>query len=492
MAEAQNEAPTLSPSTTNDSNLSDSLFKNGSDFKWDGTFEKLKSFVKTTLSLNGIWSSPKANTEKFTTKSKMNHFSITITFHSTTKTLQIQGKKKDSETLKKHLLKLVMAKNPREPANDECSRECSLVVQSVGTSSSSEIESLDGDENKCNGQCSEIYPIQNEHIKQRVGILGSKDQFCAAFYHVHKWGTRKRFCLDKDNCIIAQKKKKRIKNFEDDVKKFGGKAKKCVKESDQLVTELKELAKKPKRSYQEANEEFVERAIQFAQKAEKPPDEKTLEQFRKTARKAVYAWCVQAKTVVAVVKFEKDKNILYEARYTNCGEEQKQKHAEDFFKEDIEKGELGKKVEANPNGTITLYLTIQPCNKSTSIKGTANTPAEKTCCKTLTTIVNKILPPEIKLCVKAANTCRLSLTKEKDPDDETLRKNAVDGIKMLMQVGVDVSGMTKEDWDYLLAMTNPDVPRQYDARRKDLDKSVQETFTGVKDQLKKQSRTKKS
>ena len=204
---------------------------------------------------------------------------------------------------------------------------------------------MGGDENECKGECSKIYPIQNEHIKQRVGILGSKNQFCAAFYHVHKWSNRKRFCLDEDNCIIAQKKKKRIKNFEDDVTKFGGKAKKCVKEADQLVAELKELAKKPKRSYQEANEEFVERAIQFAQKAEKPPDEKTLEQFRETTHKAVYVWCVQAKTVVAVAKFEKDGNILYEARYTNCGE--KQKYAEDFFQEDIENGELGKKVEAN-------------------------------------------------------------------------------------------------------------------------------------------------
>jgi polyhydroxyalkanoate synthesis regulator phasin len=272
--------------------------------------------------------------------------------------------------------------------------------------------------------------------------------------------------------------------------KFGAK---FAKEADQLVKELKELAKKPKTSYQEAKE-FVEKAVQFAQKAAKPPDE-TLKQFQETTRKAVYAWCVQAKTVVAVVKFEKlDGNILYEARYTNCGE--KQKHAEDFFQEDIEKGKLGEKVKANPNGTITLYLTLQPCNKSTSIEGTANTPKDKTCCETLTTIVNEILlPREIKLCVKAADTCRLSLTKEKYSDDETLRKNAVDGIKMLMQAGVDVSGMTKDDWDYLLAMTNPDVPRNYHERRKDLDKSVQKTFTDIKAQIKKpkkQSSSKKS
>ena len=163
-------------------------------------------------------------------------------------------------------------------------------------------------------------------------------------------------------------------------------------------------------------------------------------------------WSLQALNVVAVVKFEDENGIiLYEGRYTNCGKEQK--HAEDFFKEDIKNGELGKKVEANPNGTITLYLTYQPCNKSTSIEGTANTPKDKTCCETLKKTFNKILlPKKITLCVKAANTCRLSLTEETDKDDETLRQNAVAGIEMLMGIGVNVSRMAPEDWHYLLSL----------------------------------------
>jgi hypothetical protein len=45
-----------------------------------------------------------------------------------------------------------------------------------------------------------------------------------------------------------------------------------------------------------------------------------------------------------------------------------------------------------------------------------------------------------------------------------------------MRIGVNVSEMTKKDWKYLLAMTNPDVPREYDARCQHLDESVQETF----------------
>jgi hypothetical protein len=114
--------------------------------------------------------------------------------------------------------------------------------------------------------------------------------------------------------------------------------------------------------------------------------------------------------------------------------------------------------------------------------------------------------------VKVANTCRLIVNDEdtndaKDDVDEEIdededsedekkekrRKNAVRGIKRLMRIdGVNVSGMTKKDWDYLLDMTNLDVTRKYHARRKDLDKSVQKTFTDIKAQLKKQSSSKKS
>ena len=176
-------------------------------------------------------------------------------------------------------------------------------------------------------------------------ILGSKHQFCAAFYHVHKWGRREHYCLDETNCIVAKRVKGNYNN-----------------------------------------------------------------------------WSLQALNVVAVVKFEDENGIiLYEARYTNCGKEQK--HAEDFFKEDIknEDGVLAKIVKNKQNGTITMYLTYQPCNKSTSIEGTTNTPEDKSCCETLTTVFEDILQPNnISVCVKAANTSRLSLAKETDAVNEKL------------------------------------------------------------------------
>ena len=109
---------------------------------------------------------------------------------------------------------------------------------------------------ECEGEHCPIYGAQSPHIKRREHknepILGKSDQFCAAFYHVHKWNKDGHFCLDENGCIIAM----RVKREE-----HGGQ-----------------------------------------------PD------WRKQPRQQV----------IAVAKFEdKDGNILYEAKYSNCTEKKK-------------------------------------------------------------------------------------------------------------------------------------------------------------------------
>ena len=258
-------------------------------------------------------------------------------------------------------------------------------------------------ENKCNRNCSEIYPAN--HIKQRVGderILGTLDQFCGAFYHVYKWeyrennsvpATQNYFCLDQKKCIIGKK-----------------------------------------------------------------------------AREGA-----QPRTVVAVAKFESQRGkILYEARYTNC--DANQKHAEEFFKNDIENtdGVFRKMVVDNPEGTITIYLTYQPCNKSTKKK---RTDPEKSCCDTLEKIATEILRADgrkIDLCVKATHTRNLSLEENTYEEYDRLRVRAVEGIKELMKIeGVTVSGITQKDWDYLFTLTEDNKDRKL------LDQKVESTFRKI-------------
>ena len=165
---------------------------------------------------------------------------------------------------------------------------------------------------------------------------------------------------------------------------------------------------------------------------------------------------VQPKTAVAVVKFENNKNkVVYEAKYTNCVSEQK--HAEDFFKDDVEEGELKKKIketEKNPKNTITMYLTLPPCNESVSIEGTEGTPADKSCCDTLKKMYNNTLKKnKIKLHIKVTHPYRLSTFEAKGEPFKTLRKNAMKGIEDLMVAGIGFSAMNEEDWDYLSSMT---------------------------------------
>ncbi len=74
-------------------------------------------------------------------------------------------------------------------------------------------------QNTSDGTCCSIYSDESDenghniHIKRRNGqekILGSKGQFCAAFYHVEcstkcdEERTREYFCLDDTACIIGQ------------------------------------------------------------------------------------------------------------------------------------------------------------------------------------------------------------------------------------------------------------------------------------------------
>ena len=166
-------------------------------------------------------------------------------------------------------------------------------------------------------------------------------------------------------------------------------------------------------------------------------------------------WKLQPKTVAAVVKFENEDHIVYEAKYTNCANPFVKKHAEDFFKDDLNGGKLKEKIEEkeNLNGTITMYLTLQPCNESISTKETRCTRLGQSCCNTLKKISETLKEngKNISLHIKVTHTNRLSTSKAKK--DEQLRKNAVGGIKDLMNAGVEVSAMDGEDWGYLFSMT---------------------------------------
>ncbi|CAB4045543.1 predicted protein [Paramuricea clavata] len=123
--------------------------------------------------------------------------------------------------------------------------------------------------------------------------------------------------------------------------------------------------------------------------------------------------------VVAFVKFEnKCDDPVYEARYTKCYVNKL--HAENFFECDIRHGVLTDKVEENHDGTITLYLTYQPCNKSTEDTELETRP-NQSCCDILKRIYFDILQPKgIRLRIKITHEFRLG--RQQQGGDKELRQ----------------------------------------------------------------------
>ena len=212
----------------------------------------------------------------------------------------------------------------------------------------------------------------------------------------------------------------------------------------------------------------------------------------------------QPKNVVAVAKFETGGyQRLYEARYTNCIAPPSIKmHAEEFFREDVDRedGELAKLINENPEGIITIYLTFQPCNLSTTLQGTEGTRSEHSCCETLRDIyLHKLQGKRVKLCVKPTHLCNLDEVKDVDARDnrdhvphdgvtegqerEHFRKNAVRGIKMLMRNGITISAMTSDDWEYLRSMTDNGPVGSEASERLQLDDENSETLVTARQQL---------
>ena len=187
---------------------------------------------------------------------------------------------------------------------------------------------------------------------------------------------------------------------------------------------------------------------------------------------------MQPKTVVALAKFEVDEEIKYEARYTNCYDEKE--HAEDLFDRDLRHGELSKEIsnatERNRTKSITLYLTYQPCNKSTA--KTQGTKPDQSCCEILRNLYSDVLEQQnIRLCIKVTHTRRLEQTRVTKGSDEVLRKNAVRGIQQLKERGINISGMNEEDWEYLFGLTRANNPG--DDNRGTLDETINAIFAEI-------------
>ncbi len=165
---------------------------------------------------------------------------------------------------------------------------------------------------------------------------------------------------------------------------------------------------------------------------------------------------VNPKTAVALVKYEIEEIPMYWKRYTNCFEHKV--HAEEFFKNDIIQQIEKELLNRTAKGLITMYITMQPCNLSTS--DTRGTLENYSCCKFLKEVIER-LPVCIKIHIKPTHLCKAGwkpTTKEKmdnmghvDKEKAIKRNkeiaNAEKGIKDLASHSrIKFSAMNVDDW----------------------------------------------
>ena len=155
------------------------------------------------------------------------------------------------------------------------------------------------------------------------------------------------------------------------------------------------------------------------------------------------------KKVVAVVKFEETEanGNSFARRYTNCYASNR--HAEEYFKLDVENNEnLRLDIENNIN-KITMYITFQPCHNSVD---TGATSPNYSCCNILESLMEEEknrLFEDVKIIIKPTHTYKANQEHSDDDRLNTEISKALEGMNKLINVGIKFDRMNDDDWNYL-------------------------------------------
>ncbi|XP_048578341.1 uncharacterized protein LOC125560604 [Nematostella vectensis] len=193
------------------------------------------------------------------------------------------------------------------------------------------------------------------------------------------------------------------------------------------------------------------------------------------------------KTAVALVMFQKKNASSKEwetksvRRYTNCYDDGK--HAEDFFLSDIIKNPL-----EDGEWRLTMYITMQPCNKSTG--KTRGTPDDHSCCKTILEAKDELNRNcKVELIIKPAHLMQAGWKKNEDSWDDKIN-NAEEGVKLLMKEGIKLEGLKKPDWDYLQQhISDPKLPQYEGSGRETLDEDIETFFARIRTAVKSEAKS---
>ena len=161
------------------------------------------------------------------------------------------------------------------------------------------------------------------------------------------------------------------------------------------------------------------------------------------------------KTVFCVARLHRATRTQYEACYTNCHRSNGPAvHAESYLVIDAHLHAALR--HARTDDELVLYLTYQPCHRS----GGHRRAREQSCTLKLIEFFRRWLAPRgVRLCVKICYLYRAHW-RGMEPYVPMIA-NAREGIRLLMDAGVQLDAMGAADWDYLLTHATPWMRRAW-------------------------------
>ena len=182
------------------------------------------------------------------------------------------------------------------------------------------------------------------------------------------------------------------------------------------------------------------------------------------------------KSVVALVKYEIDDGSHISVRYSNHRKNNTRKHAEEFFSDDIKNMTLSSSVSGKTLKKITMYITFQPCHRST-----LHTPG-KSCCDVLLGLLGHPRLNGVEIFIKPTH-----IYKAGEQHRKSLEKQGRIGIWLLKHRKITITRMEKNDWKDLFDLVDMDESKRQsilsgysESARKHLDEEISEFFRDIK------------
>lgn len=183
-----------------------------------------------------------------------------------------------------------------------------------------------------------------------------------------------------------------------------------------------------------------------------------------------------ALTVVVYVRLtDTNDRLIFHARYGNCfeGDRRNTIHAEYFMLMDGELRQAVKLLRDQKGGKIIVFMNKQPCFRSTRHrKGKMSACLKrKECAQDLVNFYNLYCSSHgIKFIINLCQLHKVDAPPSPSPPEDI--RNAQQGMKMLINAGIELKPMSEESWTRLATYADIALPEYQGSERQKLDQHI--------------------